>query len=195
MFDSKRNVLFYLQPSAIPTLGSSESDDPYLDSTSSSTSAAALAAASQLLASTSTSSSTSTTVRSRAATLTPAPSSVSASAARSRSASAASVLPPLVEELACADVPQWLRFCDQARRRRSQSLGAGRAPVGLEDGQRYGVLNRTVVEVQSICLPPSATSLLDPTIFPLLRLLSLSLCVRACSVLACVLTRVRACVA
>jgi hypothetical protein len=110
---------------------------------------------------------------------------VSASAARSRSASAASVLPPLAEELACADVPQWLRFCDQARRRRSLSLGAGRAPVGLEDGQRYGVLNRTVVEVQSICLPPSATSLLDPTIFPLLRLLSLSLSISVCVRAAC----------
>jgi hypothetical protein len=108
----------------------------------------------------------------------------SSSAARSRSTSGATALPALSEELICADASQWLRFCDEARRRGLVGLSSssGRAPVGLEDGQRYGVLNRKVVEVQSIRLPPSAASLLDPTIFPLLRYSSRVSCRWSCRV-------------
>ncbi|ELR13266.1 phospholipase D active site domain containing protein [Acanthamoeba castellanii str. Neff] len=63
--------------------------------------------------------------------------------------SGATALPALSEELICADSSQWLRFCDEARCRGSNSSSSSsRAPVGLEDGQRYGVLNRKVVEVR-----------------------------------------------
>ncbi len=182
MFDSKRNVLFYLQPSAIPSLGAST--ESYHASSASTMND--LAATAKTPFASSTSSSTPT------ATLLPTTTSSysSSSAARSRSTSGATALPALSEELICADVSQWLRFCDEARRRGlvglSSSSSSGRAPVGLEDGQRYGVLNRKVVEVQSIRLPPSAASLLDPTIFPLLRYPSRVSCRVVCGVVCCV---------
>jgi hypothetical protein len=159
MFDSKRNVLFYLQPSAIPSLGASTE------------SYHASSATMNDLASAKTPFASSTSSTPTAILLPTTTSSYSSSAARSRSTSGATALPALSEELICADASQWLRFCDEARRRGlvGSSSSSSRAPVGLEDGQRYGVLNRKVVEVQSIRLPPSAASLLDPTIFPLLR--------------------------
>lgn len=158
MFDSKRNVLFYLQPSAIPSLSASTESDHASSATMND-----LVAAKEPF--------TSSTSSTPPAILLPTTtSSYSSSAARSRSTSGATALPALSEELICADSSQWLRFCDEARCRGSNSSSSSsRAPVGLEDGQRYGVLNRKVVEVQSIRLPPSAASLLDPTIFPLLR--------------------------
>lgn len=153
MFDSKRNVLFYLQPSAVTSAVASDLPDEE-GAVGEASGSSVRKSGSTILADAEAVASSSTAI----------PARLFSSTSSTGQTTTACAMPALFDELSTCDTQSWLRFCAEQglHRRISRRLAPG-------DSRRLGVLNRKVVEVQSIALSPSAASLLKPEIFPRLR--------------------------